>query len=88
MHVQPQTIFDKEQLENNPNGGRKVLLFSDSRQKAAKLAKELTEISDEDALRTAIVISAKILEEWSLKHGKEATMNLLYTVFFAGRIRK
>lgn len=81
LHVQPQTIFDKNKLENNPNGGRKVLLFSDSRQKAAKLAKELTEISDEDALRTAIVISAKILEEWAVKNDEEATMNLLYTVF-------
>ena len=81
LHIQPQTIFDEKELENNPNGGRKVLLFSDSRQKAARLAKELTEISDEDAIRTAIVISAKILEEWAEKNHKEATMNLLYTVF-------
>lgn len=79
--VQPKTIFNKEELEKNPNGGRKVLLFSDSRQKAAKLAKELTEVSDEDALRIAIVISAKILEEWAKENNTVPSMNLLYTVF-------
>lgn len=81
LHIQPQTLFKPEEIEANPNGGRKVLLFSDSRQKAARLAKELTEIADEDALRTAIVISAKILEEWAEKNHSEPTMNLLYTVF-------
>lgn len=79
--IQPKTIFGEE-LEKNPNGGRKVLLFSDSRQKAARLAKELTEVSDEDALRTAIVVSAKILEEWATKDRRNVpSMDLLYTVF-------
>lgn len=79
--LQPQTIVDEDQLKKNPNGGRKVLLFSDSRQKAAQLAKELTEVSDEDAIRIAIVVAAKILEEWATEHNKKPTMNLLYTVF-------
>lgn len=63
LKLQPQTIFEKEQLENNPNGGRKVLLFSDSRQRAATLAKELTKAADEEALRKVIVKAAALVQE-------------------------
>ncbi|QIK50880.1 DEAD/DEAH box helicase [Jeotgalibaca porci] len=63
LKLQPQTIFEKEQLEHNPNGGRKVLLFSDSRQRAASLAKELTKAADEEALRKAVVKAAALVQE-------------------------
>lgn len=81
LAVQPQNIFDEDELEYNPNAGRKVLLFSDSRQKAAKLAKELTSIADEEALRKAIVVSANMLLEVAKESDIEPTMDLLYRVF-------
>ena len=64
---------------NLKNGGRKVLLFSDSRQKAAKLAKDITRNSDEEASRQAIMLSLKILEE---EYGSgNVPIDLLYSVF-------
>lgn len=62
LKLQPQTIFDEEKLNYNPNGGRKVLLFSDSRQRAATLAKELTKAADEEALRKAVVKAAALVQ--------------------------
>lgn len=78
LKLQPQTIFEEEQLEYNPNGGRKVLLFSDSRQRAATLAKELTKAADEEALRKAVVKAAALVQE-----SEEAyqTMDYLYIKF-------
>ena len=81
LAVQPQTIFDEEELESNPNGGRKVLLFSDSRQTAAKLAKELTNVADEEAFRKAIAVASKELIEWGEKVSIEPAMDYLYVSF-------
>ena len=61
LMIQPPIIRDPEKLEMTPNAGRKVLLFSDSRQRAATLAKELTDVADEDAMRKAIVVAARML---------------------------
>ncbi|KEI16343.1 hypothetical protein Z959_09975 [Clostridium novyi B str. ATCC 27606] len=59
-----------EQLINQPvkdmnlkNGGKKVLLFSDSRQRAATLARDLTIATDGDAGRQAIFMAQKELEK-------------------------
>lgn len=59
-----------EQLDVQPiknpqlnNGGRKSLLFSDSRQRAATLARDITIVTDGNAGRQAIFIAAKLLEE-------------------------
>lgn len=81
LAIQPQVIFDDSELENNPNGGRKVLLFSDSRQRAATLAKELTSVADEEALKKAITVAAKELLEWAEREKEDPTMELLYVAF-------
>lgn len=81
LHIQPPTIFDEELVRKLPNAGRKVLLFSDSRQRAAGLAKDLTRAADDAAVRKVMVISAKKLKEWADAHNKNPTMNLLYMAF-------
>lgn len=81
LMIQPPVITDPEKLELTPNAGRKVLLFSDSRQRAATLAKELTSVADEDAMRKALTVSAKELQKWADNAEREASMDLLYVAF-------
>lgn len=81
LMIQPPLITDPEKLELTPNAGRKVLLFSDSRQRAATLAKDLTSVADEDAMRKALVVAAKELQNWADSSEREPSMNLLYAVF-------
>ena len=65
--------------EKLKNQGKKVLLFSDSRQRAATLARDLTIASDGDAGRQALFVAAKLLEE---RYGKGSPpINLLYYAF-------
>lgn len=66
---------------NLVNQGRKVLLFSDSRQRAAVLARDLTRAADEDAMKKALTVAAKELQEWAATNDEEPTMSLLYTFF-------
>lgn len=63
------------------NQGRKVLLFSDSRQRAAVLARDLTRAADEDAMKKALTVAAKELQEWAASKDEEPTLSLLYTFF-------
>lgn len=63
------------------NGGRKVLLFSDSRQRAAVLAKDLTRAADEDAMKKALTVAANELQEWAKSTNNAPTLNLLYVSF-------
>jgi len=81
LRVQPPVFTDEKQIELTPNAGRKVLLFSDSRQRAATLAKELTSVADEDAMRSALTLAAKKLNEWEESSNTEGTMDLLYVSF-------
>ena len=60
-----------------PNEGRKVLLFSDSRQRAAKLARDMSEASDISAARQLFAIAIKTMEEQTV----EQPMNSLYDYF-------
>ncbi|MFT5872267.1 MAG: ATP-dependent helicase YprA (DUF1998 family) [Clostridium sp.] len=65
-----------EQLKND---GKKVLLFSDSRQRAATLARDITIATDGDAGRQALFLASKLLEK---KYGYGAVpISLLYYAF-------
>ncbi|MFA9423137.1 MAG: DEAD/DEAH box helicase [Sedimentibacter sp.] len=60
------------------NEGKKVLLFSDSRQRAATLARDMTISSDGDAGRQAIFMAQKLLD----KTGEcDNTLDMLYYAF-------
>ena len=64
------------------NQGRKVLLFSDSRQQAAVLARDLTSAADIDAMRKALTLAAKELQEWAEEgDDRYPVLSLLYVVF-------
>lgn len=79
--IQPPRIFDKQILKKLPNAGRKVLLFSDSRQRAAGLAKDLTRAADDEAVRKIMLIAAQKLQKWANANNDKPTMDLLYVPF-------
>ena len=62
---------------NMPNEGRKVLLFSDSRQRAAKLARDMSEASDINAARQLFALAINIMEKSIAEH----SMDNLYDYF-------
>lgn len=61
-----------------PNGGKKILLFSDSRQSAAILARDMTKIADRDSFRKAIYLAMQKLYK---DDSNEFSMNYLYPAF-------
>lgn len=61
-----------------PNGGRKTIVFSDGRQKAARLARDIPREIELDVFRQTLFMAAKALEEI----GKEARLDdHIYTAF-------
>ncbi|MFD0675991.1 MULTISPECIES: DEAD/DEAH box helicase [unclassified Paenibacillus] len=77
LFVQPPS--KNESLEY-PNGGRKVLLFSDGRQKAARLARDIPREVEWDSFRQAIALAAQRLKE--LRGGRDPKINsILYRAF-------
>ncbi|MGW5108087.1 DEAD/DEAH box helicase [Nocardia sp. NPDC004123] len=65
---------------HNPNGGRKVLVFSDGRQKAARLARDLPWDVEDSTMREALVLA---IRELTVTCTKPPTLNRLYSGFVA-----
>ena len=59
-----------------PNQGRKVLLFSDSRQRAARLARDMSDTSDVEAARRLFVLAIDCMEKSTSEQSR--IMNYLY----------
>ena len=74
---QPAVIGKNNNLESMPNEGRKVLLFSDSRQRAAKLARDMSDASDIMAARQLFALAINEMEHMT----QEQSMNTLYDYF-------
>lgn len=64
-----------------PNAGRKVMIFSDGRQKAARLARDLPRDMELDVFRQAIAVSVRALEAASKE--PRPVDQLLYTAFLS-----
>lgn len=74
---------NKEELEANPNAGRKVILFSDSRQGAARIAKDLSSASTKNLINKVIVLAAIELQDWAGEENEDDALTLknLYASF-------
>lgn len=77
LQLQPAVPGKDNDPEHFPNAGRKVLLFSDSRQRAAKLARDMSEASDISVARQLFAIAIKMME----KQPKDLSMDSLYDFF-------
>ena len=78
FQVQP-AVNRKEQNDRLPNEGRKVLLFSDSRQKAARLARDMTISSDNMAIRKLFMIALEELTAVKDEAGEDAVLEEIYS---------
>lgn len=75
--LQPAT---RKPSDQNPNGGRKVLLFSDGRQKAARLARDLPRDVEFDTFRQALALAVQRLND----RDREATLDQrMYKAFIS-----
>lgn len=70
----------KPYSQNHPNGGRKTLIFSDGRQKAARLARDLPRELELDAFRQTLACAVERLAQIK---GEATTGSNLYTAFVA-----
>lgn len=76
FELQP-SVKGKENTDIYPNEGRKVLLFSDSRQRAAKLARDMTEASDLGVLRKLFTLAIKKM----MTENEEISLDDIYGYF-------
>lgn len=81
FQLQPAVPGKDNDPDRFPNEGRKVLLFSDSRQRAAKLARDMSEASDISAARQLFAIAIQMMVEQEEEHKKDQSMNDLYDYF-------
>lgn len=77
FQVQPAVPGKDNNPEMLPNEGRKVLLFSDSRQRAAKLARDMSDASDITAARQLFALAVQLMESSTT----ERTLSDLYDYF-------
>lgn len=77
FQVQPAVPGKDNDPDRLPNEGRKVLLFSDSRQRAAKLARDMSDASDNMAARQLFALAIDMMEKSTV----EQSMNALYDYF-------
>lgn len=77
FEAEPPVAGKENQPSRFPNEGRKVLLFSDSRQRAAKLARDMSEASEITAVRQLFCLAVSKMEE----PDKHPSMNELYDYF-------
>jgi ATP-dependent helicase YprA (DUF1998 family) len=78
VRLQPANI---QSSRHSPNGGRKSLLFSDGRQKAARLARDVPRILERDAFRQAILLAAHNLR--AVKPEARLNDSWMYVAFVA-----
>lgn len=78
FNAQPPVIDKAGYLDRFPNEGRKVLLFSDSRQRAAKLARDMSDASDMAAVRQLFVLAVNEMEQSLID---DQTLNDVYDYF-------
>lgn len=69
VELQPPTL---PRSDRTPNAGRKSLLFSDGRQKAARLARDIPREIENDVFRQLLLLAAKELR----KIGREPTLGM------------
>lgn len=77
FQAQPPVPGKDKSPDRLPNEGRKVLLFSDSRQRAAKLARDMSDSSDIMAARQLFALVLDMMEKSTV----ERSMNELYDYF-------
>ncbi|RQR36329.1 DUF1998 domain-containing protein [Burkholderia sp. Bp9015] len=75
----------RESSETFPNGGRKVLVFSDGRQKAARLARDMPRDMELDLFRQAVALATKLLSD--VGRETKPTSTVLYIGFLAALAR-
>src|SRR5207237_2141094 len=75
-------VASKSLDDRHPNEGRKAILFSDGRQKAARLARDLPREVERDSFREALVLAAHGLVQ--LQPPREPVLDeRLYAAFVA-----
>ena len=77
FQAQPPVPGKDNDPENLPNEGRKVLLFSDSRQRAARLARDMSNASDDMASRQLVALAVNQMEKSEI----ERSLDVLYDYF-------
>jgi ATP-dependent helicase YprA (DUF1998 family) len=78
INYQPAT---RKATKTFPNAGRKVLVFSDGRQKAARLARDMPRDMELDVFRQAVALGSKALE--AIPRESRPTNAVLYLAFLA-----
>ena len=80
FNLEPAVPEKEKEPERFPNAGRKVLLFSDSRQRAARLARDMSEASEIEVARKLFILAIRQMQGF-MNQGKELSLDDLYGFF-------